>query len=63
MKQEEAEIEKEQDVSVNKKRNFYFCVAYSRYFPTSTHKVINRLKSHLTSHGREYKCLTMNLIT
>ena len=38
------DIEKEQDVSVKKNRNVYFCVVYSRYFSTSIHKVIDRLK-------------------
>ena len=28
-----------------KNRNVYFCVAYSRYFSTSIHRVINRLKN------------------
>ena len=36
--------EKEQDVSKKKNRNVYFCVAYSRYFSTSMHRVINRIK-------------------
>ena len=36
--------EKEQDVSVKKNRNVYFCVAYSRYFSTAIHRVIDRLK-------------------
>ena len=30
--------------SINKNRNVYFCVAYSRYFSTAIHRVINRLK-------------------
>ena len=38
------DIEKEPDVSKKKNRNDYFCVAYSRYFSTSPHRVINRLK-------------------
>ena len=38
------DIEKEPDVSKKKNINVYFCVAYSRYFSTSTHRVINRLK-------------------
>ena len=29
---EKVDIEKEQDISVKKNRNVYFCVAYSRYF-------------------------------
>ena len=45
------EIEKEQDVSKKKNRNVYFCVAYSSYFSTSIHRVINRLKIYLTSHS------------
>ena len=42
---EKIEKEKELDVSVRKNRNVYFCVAYSRYFSTEIHKVIDRLKS------------------
>ena len=42
---EKVDIEKEQDVSVKKNRNVYFCVAYSRYFSTSIHKVTDRLKN------------------
>ena len=38
------EIEKERGVNVKKNRNVYFCVAYSRYFSSSIHRVINRLK-------------------
>ena len=34
----------EQDVSKKKNRNIYFCVAYSRYFSTSIHRVVDRLK-------------------
>ena len=45
------DIEKEPDARKKKKRNVYFCVAYSRYFSTSIHRVINRLKSLLTSPG------------
>ena len=30
--------------ALRKKRNVYFCVAYSRYFSTATHRVIDRLK-------------------
>ena len=33
-----------EDVSVEKNRNVYFCVAYSRYFSTAIHRVIDRLK-------------------
>ena len=36
--------EKEQDVSKKKNRNVYICVAYSRYFSTSIHRVIESLK-------------------
>ena len=36
--------ENEQDVSKKKNRNVYFCVAYSHYFSTSSHRMINRLK-------------------
>ena len=38
------EKHKERDVSVKKNRNVYFCVAYSRYFSTAIHRVIDRLK-------------------
>ena len=38
------EKNKEQDVSVKKNRNVYSCVVYSRYFYTSIHRVIDRLK-------------------
>ena len=41
---EKVEAEKERDVSVKKNKNVYFCVAYSRYFYTSIHRVIDRLK-------------------
>ena len=41
---EKVEKIKEQDVIVKKNRNVYFCVAYSHYFSTATHRVINRLK-------------------
>ena len=37
--------EKERDVSKNKNRNVYFCVASSRYFSVPTHRVIDRLKN------------------
>ena len=40
---EDIDIEKEPDIRKNKKRNVYFCVAYSCFF-TSIHRVINRLK-------------------
>ena len=39
------EIEQERDFDGNKNRNVYFCVAYSRYFYTSIHRVIDRLKT------------------
>ena len=41
-------LDKENDLDVNKKRNknVYFCVAYSRYFSTSIHKVIEKLKNN-----------------
>ena len=39
------DIEKEPEVRKKKNINVYFCVAYSRYFSTSTHRVINRQKS------------------
>ena len=48
---EKVDMEKEQDARKNKNRNVYFCVAYSRYFSASIHRVINRLKIILTSHG------------
>ena len=38
-----SEKKKEPDVNKNKNINVYFCVAYSRYFYTSIHRVINRL--------------------
>ena len=41
---ERLDIEKEPDVRKNKNINVYFFVAYSRYFSTSIHRVINRLK-------------------
>ena len=34
-----------------KNRNAYFCITYSNYFSTSTHRVINRLKNILISLG------------
>ena len=40
----EIENEKEPDVNKKKNRNVYFCVAYSRFFSTSIHRVINGLK-------------------
>ena len=48
---EDIDIEKEPDVSKNKNRNVYFCVAYSCYFSTSIHRATNRLKSLLTYPG------------
>ena len=42
---EKLEIEKGRDVSKKKNIKVYFCVAYSRYFSTSIHRVINRLKN------------------
>ena len=48
---EKLEKNKERDVSVKKNRNVYFCVAYSRSFSTAIHRVIDRLKIHLTSLG------------
>ena len=42
---ERVDIEKEPDVSKKKKKNVYFCVADSRYFSTSIHKMINRPKN------------------
>ena len=36
--------EKESDTNKKKKRNVYFCVAYSRFFSTSIHRMINKLK-------------------
>ena len=41
---EKVEKNKERDISVKKNRNVYFCVAYSRYFSTAIHRVVNRLK-------------------
>ena len=37
-------MEKEPEVNKNKNRNIYFYVAYSPYFSTSIHRLINRLK-------------------
>ena len=37
-------MEKEPVVQKKSNINVYFCVAYSRYFSTSIHRVINRLK-------------------
>ena len=42
---EKLEKEKERDVSVKKNRNVYFSVAYSRYFSTAIHRVIDRIKN------------------
>ena len=42
---EKLEKNKERDVSLNKNRNVYFFVAYSRYFSTAIHRVIDRLKN------------------
>ena len=39
---EKVDIEKKLDANKKKTRNVYFCVAYSRYFSTSIHRVINR---------------------
>ena len=41
---EKVDKNKERDFSVKKNRNIYFCVAYSRYFSTAIHRVIDRLK-------------------
>ena len=41
---EKVDTEKEPDVNKKMNRNVYICVAYSRYFSTSIHRVINRLK-------------------
>ena len=38
------ENDKEPDVNKKKNRNVYFFVAYSRYFSTSIHRVVNELK-------------------
>ena len=38
------DMEKEQEVSKKENINVYFCVAYSRYFSTSIHMVINKLR-------------------
>ena len=45
------ENEKEPDANKKKNRNVYFCVAYSRFFSTCIHKVINGLKKNLISLG------------
>ena len=39
-------MEKEPDVIKKEKRNVYFCVAYSRYFSVSIHRLINRLNKY-----------------
>ena len=46
MQDEKLDIENEKEPDVNKKKNrhVYFCIAYSRYFSISIHRVINRLK-------------------
>ena len=41
---EKVENEKERDISEKKNINVYFCVSYSRYFSTSIHRVIDRIK-------------------
>ena len=41
---EKLEKNKEQDVSIKENINVYFCVAYTRYFSTAIHRVIDRLK-------------------
>ena len=41
---EKLEKNKEQDISVKKNRNVFFVIAYSRYFSTAIHRVIDRLK-------------------
>ena len=56
------ENEKETDFNKKKKKNDYFCVAHSRYFSTSIHKVIKRPENILISHGWEYECPTINLM-
>ena len=43
---EKVDIEKDPDVNKKKNRNFYFCVAYSRYFSTSNHMMINKLNKY-----------------
>ena len=43
---EKVDMEKEPGVNKRKNINVYFCVAYSRYFSTSIHRVINRLKMY-----------------
>ena len=43
---EKVDMEKEKDVSKKKNRNVYFCVAYSRYFSMSIHRLINRIKRY-----------------
>ena len=41
---EKVDTEKEPDVATNKNRNVHFFVAYSHYFSTSIHTVMNRMK-------------------
>ena len=38
-----------------KKKHAYFCIAYSRYFSKSTHRMIVGIKNHIKSLGSEYK--------
>ena len=62
MQDEKVDIDKEPDVNKKKNRDVYFCVAYSRYFSTSIHRVINRLKILLTFCVSEDECYTIDLI-
>ena len=48
---ERVDIENEPDIRKKENKNVYFCIAYSRYFFTSIHRVVNRLKNPITSPG------------
>ena len=43
--------EKEPEFNKNKNINVYFCVAYSRYFSTSIHRVNKKIKTQLIVLG------------
>ena len=50
---EKIDCDKKKDPTAdrNKNRNINFCVAYSRYFSVSIHRVIHGIKNHIISHG------------
>ena len=45
---ERTDLDKENDLDAKKKksRNLYFCIAYSHFFSTYTHRVIDKLKNN-----------------